>query len=260
MLTDHPTPAAPVASATSRTSRSRVLPLAGLTLAATLALAACSGDPEEPADDGGTGATDAAPTEESTAPSEESPSADDTESSPDNTEGSEGSDSGDEYVPASADEPAQNVPKPVMPAGNSEDTEEGAEATVEYWWEAQWYLENVGDGDLVREISAESCSICREQVEHYEHAYSNNVWYHMEQHSIHSISIIPKGDAKVAAAVTMDLSEQISYADDGSAPVVTDAEEDQLVRFDLQYLEGRWIVISIERPGGTTADEPSGGT
>src|SRR5699024_12344017 len=42
-----------------------------------------------------------------------------------------------EYIPASAEGPAQNVPEPNLPAVATENTEEGAKATLEYFWEAE---------------------------------------------------------------------------------------------------------------------------
>ncbi|WP_258934970.1 DUF6318 family protein [Nesterenkonia pannonica] len=79
---------------------------------------------------------------------EADPSAEpDTGSSPDaDPDSDSGADSADEEeeeedeesgepIPASADGPAQNWPEPEIPDGIYEETEEGAEALLHYWWE-----------------------------------------------------------------------------------------------------------------------------
>ncbi|WP_344717769.1 DUF6318 family protein [Nesterenkonia halobia] len=254
MLTDHPTPAAPAASATSRTSRSRVLPLAGLTLAATLVLASCSGDAEEPIDDGGTGATEAAPTEESTAPSEEPPSADDTESSPDNTEGSEGSDSDDEYVPASADEPAQNVPKPDLPEVAAEKTEDGVEAAVEYFWEADWYLASTGEPEPFEAIFRESCNFCTNDVSYFGDVYASGAWYDNEPDEVSDLSVDLTSETEATAHMAMHQSPNAMYRPNGEKAGSQPAIHDVMWTLELSHQGGRWKVESATSVEGSGSE------
>src|SRR5699024_7528270 len=54
-----------------------------------------------------------------------------------------------DYIPASADGPAQNVPEPNLPAVATENTEEGAKATLEYFWEAEAYASLTGETDAM---------------------------------------------------------------------------------------------------------------
>ncbi|PNL17393.1 DUF6318 family protein [Micrococcus sp. FDAARGOS_333] len=170
----------------------RGAPARGLALTAALALAltACSGgedkEPEEtaspsttapasqgassdgteeqPEAEGADASTETTPTPDD--PDEdESPVADGDDSDPD------GEDTG-EYVPASADGPAKNVPKPVMPEEMKEETPEGAKAAVQYWWDTVTYLQRTGDLEPLREVSADECDFCHDYaldvVDHYE--------------------------------------------------------------------------------------------
>ncbi len=65
-----------------------------------------------------------------------------------------------DYVPASLDGPAQNVPKPVMPALAKEESREGAQAFLDYWSDAMWYAYQTGDTSYARDIISPSCEVC----------------------------------------------------------------------------------------------------
>lgn len=81
-----------------------------------------------------------------------------------------------EYIPASADGPAQNVPEPKLPAVATENTEEGAEATLEYFWEAVDYARLTGETDPLALVSYESCEFCDAYIEGWQDRYNNGDW------------------------------------------------------------------------------------
>lgn len=81
-----------------------------------------------------------------------------------------------EYIPASADGPAQNVPEPKLPAVATENTEEGAEATLEYFWEAVDYARLTGETDPLDLVSHESCEFCDMYIEGWQDRYNNGDW------------------------------------------------------------------------------------
>src|SRR5699024_9595605 len=67
-----------------------------------------------------------------------------------------------EYIPASAEGPAQNVREPNLPAVATENTEEGAKATLEYFWEAEAYASLTGETDAMALIATQRCDFCKE--------------------------------------------------------------------------------------------------
>lgn len=81
-----------------------------------------------------------------------------------------------EYVPASADGPAQNVPEPKLPAVATENTEEGAEATLKYFWEAIDYARLTGETDPIALVSHDSCEFCDLYMEGWQDRYENGDW------------------------------------------------------------------------------------
>ncbi|WFP16262.1 DUF6318 family protein [Citricoccus muralis] len=129
-----------------RTARPVRLAVVGATLSMAFALTSCS-------DSGGNNGDDAA-----------SPSA------------SSATASNTEFIPASADGPAQNVPVPALPDAAREQTPEGAEATLEYWWDAMEYLYLTGDPEQLMAASEADCEVCEMMVETWESAYRNDEW------------------------------------------------------------------------------------
>ncbi|WP_087133294.1 DUF6318 family protein [Micrococcus lylae] len=172
----------------------RGAPARGLALTAALALAltACSGgedkEPEEtvspsttaPASQGAssdgadeqpeTGGTDEST--ETTPDDPDDPDDPDEGESPDADDSDPNGEDTGEYVPASADGPAKNVPKPVMPEEMKKETPEGAKAAVQYWWDTVTYLQRTGDLEPLREVSSDECDFCHDYaldvVDHYE--------------------------------------------------------------------------------------------
>lgn len=81
-----------------------------------------------------------------------------------------------EYIPASADGPAQNVPEPNLPAVATENTEEGAEATLQYFWEAIDYARETGETGPVELVSLSDCDFCSSFMSEWADAYDNEQW------------------------------------------------------------------------------------
>ncbi|MFD6814127.1 DUF6318 family protein [Enteractinococcus coprophilus] len=81
-----------------------------------------------------------------------------------------------EYVPASADGPAQNVPEPQLPISATEKSEAGAEATLKYFWEAIDYGRLTGDTTYAGLVSSESCDLCSDLISGWTRVYEEDSW------------------------------------------------------------------------------------
>lgn len=81
-----------------------------------------------------------------------------------------------EYIPASAEGPAQNVPEPNLPAVATENTEEGAKATLEYFWEAVDFARLTGETQNLELVSSDNCDFCHDFIEDWEATYKNGQW------------------------------------------------------------------------------------
>ena len=253
----------------------RGAPARGLALTAALALAltACSGgedkEPEEtaspsttapasqgassdgadeqPEAEGTDASTETTPTPDD--PDEdESPVADGDDSDPD------GEDTG-EYVPASADGPAKNVPKPVMPEEMKEETPEGAKAAVQYWWDTVTYLQRTGDSDLVRASSDEDCDFCRAYTHSIEKIYEEGGWTSGSEVEVTSAltGVIDKDRQLLQVTTLLDVEGLTTFKANGSIDK-TQSEESYgdspwitNVKFDEE--SQRWVATSVSFEG-----------
>ena len=81
-----------------------------------------------------------------------------------------------EYVPASAEGPAQNVPEPRLRASATEASEEGALETLEYFWEAAQYTRLTGDSTHIGLVSSDNCEFCNTFMTDWRDAYDSGNW------------------------------------------------------------------------------------
>ena len=142
------------------TTRTFVLP-AAVVLAVSL-LSACGSTGDDP---------DGAPSGSASEAASSSSAASASEASAEETPGADG-----EYVEASADGPAQNVPKPQKPALADEESYEGAQAFLDYLADARAYAYQTGDTTLIREITAEECGNCYGEYDDIDAIYEGGGW------------------------------------------------------------------------------------
>lgn len=81
-----------------------------------------------------------------------------------------------EYIPASEEGPAQNVPEPRLPVVASEDSSDGAQATLEYFWSAIDYARLTGNVEPLSFVSHETCEFCAEHIEGWKERYEDGDW------------------------------------------------------------------------------------
>lgn len=251
----------PVATETALTTddgaaRRRRLPLTGALLAGALLLSACGGSP-----DGDTQAESEKPS--ASASSSKTDDAGSGEESSSTGEPSEGSgddgaseESTGEPVPASSEGPAQNVPVPEAPAQITENSKEGAEATLEYWWELDVYARNTGDTEPLKEISNGDCNFCVNRVNHVIKAYNEGDWWKQDPHEVGKSGLTNQGENTFQGPFEISEGSFTTFYDD-SDPKQMDGAKDQFWGATLKYDGNRWIVHNLspipenESEGGT---------
>ena len=85
-----------------------------------------------------------------------------------------------EFIPASEEGPAQNVPEPRLPAVTTERSHEGAQTALEYFWEAESYASLTGDSGPLSIVSSEDCAFCIESIEGWPQNYDEGYWSVMD--------------------------------------------------------------------------------
>lgn len=81
-----------------------------------------------------------------------------------------------EYVAASAEGPAKNVPAPVLPDAVKEHSADGARATVEYFWQAVDYGRLTGDTEPIEQVTHYVCESCNQLIYKWEQIYEDGAW------------------------------------------------------------------------------------
>lgn len=212
----------------------RTVTLSVLAAGLGLLLAGCdeSGGPspdESPADPASAVATSESPGSESTGGDGESP-------------GGEG-----EYVPASADGPAQNVPKPEKPALADEESYEGAQAFLDYLADARAYAWQTGDTTLIREITSDACAECFEEYDEIDTLYDDGGWASSGRDEIRIIDEdmpvnsygfpSPRAEVGYEGMTTWTSDGQIS---ERFAAVEA---EGNILHVHMDYVEGEWVYV-----------------
>lgn len=248
-------------------------PSRGLALSAALllGLTACAGgDPEEEATASPTTTAPASASEGSSSEGSESDGPEEGPAEPSGPESGEASDAtssdadsteaggsgdGGEYVPASEDGPAQNVPKPQMPEEMKEETHEGGTAAVAYWWDTLYYLQQTGDAGPMLEVSSEDCAYCHRYASELEALYAEGQWHTGSKPQVVSSQVGGDNPQKRALALTslITLGESTHFDEnggivkDGSTPEFKDDPWYNDVRFNPE--KGHWDV-TYTAPGG----------
>ena len=196
--------------------RHRLTQVGALGAGLVLLLTACGGG-SEPAE-----SSSPAPAGSSSSPAEATTASPSAESSPTtspsgsvgSTAAAESSGSGGAYVPASAEGPARNVPKPEMPAVMKEETQEGAEAAVEYFWEAAYYLQQTGDSEYQESVSSPTCKFCDLQRTSMEGHYRDGGWMKVEAVNIASMVTRPSANGYMSTLL-LDMPMEEAFASRG---------------------------------------------
>lgn len=234
--------------------RHRLTQVGALGTGLVLLLTACGGG-SEPAE-----SSSPAPAGSSSSPAEATTASPSAESSPTTSpSGSAGSTaaagssgSGGAYVPASAEGPARNVPKPEMPAVMKEETQEGAEAAVEYWWAAGNYLDTTGDSTLLDNVSSTNCMFCSSRSGSMNGLYESEGWSTGSEATIHSQIARPSAGGFISTLL-VNLQAGKSFNSEGEElPGTASVARDKspwIVYTTFSDEVGHWIVAEVEFHG-----------
>lgn len=156
------------------------------------------------------------------------------------------------YVPASEKGPARNVPKPVMPDAVKEDTPEGAEAAVEYWWDAVYYLQQTNDPEPLKAVSRSDCKLCSSYIEAINDIYEPGGWHTGSRPQIEStLSQELAGSTSITQLVTIDAGHAFDSNGRVKPETKTPKEANQpwgaIVVFDKS--DEKWAVAEISYEG-----------
>lgn len=151
-----------------------------------------------------------------------------------------------DYVPATLEHPARNVPGPNISKEANEETIAGAQAFLDYRADAFWYAFQTGDTSLVREVTAESCDKCTDQFNRIDSIYSDGGWLAggYEGGGILADSLI-KGPGGFYALPVYTHSIGVKEIDEGKLQ----SQQNPFTTADrfnvnITFEEGRWLYLT----------------
>lgn len=143
-------------------------------------------------------------------------------------------------IPASSEGPAQNWPAPEPDPAIHEPTEDGAEAALEYWWDARSYARNTGDTEPLEAASHEECEHCEATLESIEEAYEHG-WWAQEQDVILDAYTRLEDEGLASGLFRVIEGEFTGYVD-GEIVARDEAQPAASWSVTYKYNDSRWSV------------------
>lgn len=154
----------------------------------------------------------------------------------------------DEYVPASSEGPAKNVPKPTKPDLADEESVEGAQAFLDYLSDARAYAQQTGDTSLAREVTAEECYSCMNLYDTIDDLYDQGGWASRgyEKMTILSDDLPVDSYGLYAPEASVDAETLTFWDPDGNVVDEASGEDfsDDGLLVHMDYRDGRWTYVT----------------
>lgn len=150
------------------------------------------------------------------------------------------------YKPADAKGKAQNVPVPVMPELATENTKEGLEAFIRYWYAQQNYAIETGDQSIWSILSTEECLTCKRIEKGLHDSYTNGRWTSGGKISVPVIEPLWTAGAKVQQAKVQVIQDQANYFNaDGTTGRPAEAGTNSAFGIFAVFGSTGWMVSSL---------------
>ncbi|WP_421084866.1 DUF6318 family protein [Rothia nasimurium] len=153
-----------------------------------------------------------------------------------------------EYRAADEFGPAQNVPKPVAPAGMNVESPEAMLLFITYWQDMRNYAYQTGDTSDVKSLVDESHSKEHEFYTALEEIYSSGGWVIAGGLTIHYNKdlIVSHGNGEYSIGSNFEAADSVLWY--GEKAVYND-NSDSIYRgvdFRLKFHDGKWKVLSTK--------------
>ena len=169
-----------------------------------------------------------------------------------------------EYVPATAEKKAQNVPKPVVPEKMNEATVEGMYQFLCYWVASFNYMFMTGDFEPLKKADPYS---------HYANEGSNAViiyssgrgWVYDTDAPV-TVQLLTDAPKKVAGGpnrydwlgrIIYDPNAKIHIEGQDPAPLVDGSTKSEATNFAADYKDGAWYMLSDEDADASSSEKSS---
>ncbi|NDK31473.1 DUF6318 family protein [Nesterenkonia haasae] len=151
-------------------------------------------------------------------------------------------------IPASSDGPAQNWPPPDTPEEIYQPTEEGAEALLQYFYEARHYARVTGDTGPLEAVSTSDCDLCGAEVDVVQELFENEGWYVSEPDEVgHSYLRLESEDLATGLYALHEEDFETYLAGELLGETIADTVD--AFGFAMLYEDDLWRMIEINYIG-----------
>ena len=170
-----------------------------------------------------------------------------------------------EYVPATAEKKAQNVPKPLAPGNMNEDNVDGMYAFIGYWLASFNYALMTGDAEPMKK--ADPADVYAKSLEEFTYMYESNLGWMYGTDTPVTIELITGSPQKASGSTTrynwpgyMNYSPDAKIRREGKSdqPLKTDSsQKGQLMKAAVEYKDGKWFMLTGNEGSSSSASGSS---
>lgn len=169
-----------------------------------------------------------------------------------------------EYVPATAEKKAQNVPKPVVPEKMNEATIEGMYEFLSYWVASFNYMFMTGDYEPLKK--ADPYSRYANEGSNAVIIYSSGRGWVYDTDAPVTVQLLTDAPKKVAGGpnrydwlgrIIYDPNAKIHIEGQDPAPLVDGSTKSEATNFAADYKDGAWYMLSDEDADASSSEKSS---
>jgi hypothetical protein len=150
------------------------------------------------------------------------------------------------YKPADAKGKAENVPVPVMPEVAKENTKEGLEAFIRYWFQLFSYAYETGETTAVMEHSSMTCVLCGHLVKSINANYMDDRWLVGGTFQTPVVEVLWDPALSSQQGKLQLIQQEIHYFDrGGSESRSATAATNDAAAFFANYRDGSWQTTDV---------------
>ena len=169
-----------------------------------------------------------------------------------------------EYVPATAEKKAQNVPKPIVPEKMNEATIEGMYEFLSYWVASFNYMFMTGDYEPLKK--ADPYSRYANEGSNAVIIYSSGRGWVYDTDAPVTVQLLTDAPKKVAGGpnrydwlgrIIYDPNAKIHIEGQDPAPLVDGSTKSEATNFAADYKDGAWYMLSDEDADASSSEKSS---
>ena len=170
-----------------------------------------------------------------------------------------------EYVPATAEKKAQNVPKPLVPANMNEQNVDGMYAFIGYWLASFNYVLMTGDAEPMKK--ADPADVYAKSLQEFTLMYESNLGWMYGTDTPVTMELISSAPQKPSGSGTryywpgyMNYSADAKIHREGKSDLpfkTSSSPNGKLMKAAVEYKDGKWFMLTGNEGSSSAASGSS---